>query len=860
MHCSFCGKQGNQRAQQPECLDNTVKQLAAAMFTTLIWSPDFMESKRARVIGMIALRRLLRHVPDAELWDLQRPGGPGQWCTQSLQSSLRELRLAAGRALAVFLGGRVSPPIDEAILERNRVYVVGVLKLISDKNVPHLHESCIAAWGQVGRVAPDEELNLVLLQLLEYLGHRNMIISASAFNEILALADARRMKAPELFAPFWRTLGFTAIKDLVSKPQTSRMVAELLQTSVPELLLLVQSYALPWLILTKKREVVQKLAEARGEQESWMICIDGSNLGPILALLLVQDVPNLEEYCMSLFRHVSPHFDRVTLVELLGSEAAGTALELFKACGDADESRKPRIRAALSLMASLLLNDHGTRRKAHHLGRFFQQHALGLTSRFSEVITDSLQQNPPVQEQRRYIKGMEEMIRVCKAYVRIARPQISACLLSALAYDELRSAAFSCWHVLLTYMEEEDVEALLETTFFVIDHFWESFEESTRQESIALLTALVDGYHDLMKRSINKLPSLGHIEGLASVNKSLDKMRTPLNNRQAFGLFSQRLDHENSGVVLQTLHELASYLKKNQAYLQTSAISEQPDSLVLTLSRALLDCSAKYNGSHLEIARVCAECIGLVGCLDSNRVEAPREQRQFVVMDNFDTPGETTDFVVHLLETVLVKAFLSATDTRYIGFLSYTMQGLLERCDFKVAYAQQGAGQSLDLYRKWLAISDVSKEVLTPFLTSKYKLAPMAYPPVEYPIFRPTRGYGNWLRAFVLDMLNNGQNLFAQLIFEPLCRVIRVKDTAVAEFLLPYLVVHVVVGQEGTPVLRRMVINELLAILQYEPKEDASHLEREDIKHCYEVCVLTPDQLTSELTCHRPSSAFWITQ
>lgn len=737
--------------------------------------------------------------------------------------------------MAVFVEGRSSSPVNESILERNRVYVIGVLKLVSNKNIPHLHESCIAAWGQIGRVAPDEELNLVLLQFLEYLGHRNMIISASAFNEIIAVADARRMKPSDLFAPFWRTCGFTAIKDLVSKPQTCRMVAELMQTSVPELLLLVQSYALPWLILTKRREVVQKLAEARGEKETWMICIDGSNLGPILALLLVQEVPNLEEYCMSLFRHVSPHFDNVTLVELLGSEAAGTALELFKACGDADENRKPRVRAALNTMASLLMNDHGNKKNKHHLGRFFQQHALGLTSRFSEVITDSLQQNPPVQEQRRYIKGMEEMIRVCKAYARIARPQISACLLSALANDELRSAAFSCWHALLTYMEEEDIEALLETTFFITDHFWDSFEQSSRQEVMTMLSELVDGYPDLMNRAINKLPSLDHIEDLASVNKYLNKMRTPLDNRQVFGLFVKRLDHENSGVVLQTLRELASYLKKNQAYLQTSAISDQPDSLVLTLSRALLDCSAKYNGSHLEVARACAECIGLVGCLDSNRVEAPREQRQFVVMDNFDTPGETTDFVVHLLENVLVKAFLSATDTRYIGFLSYTMQGLLERCDFKVAYAQQGAGQAGDLWKKWMAISDTSKEVLTPFLSSKYKLAPMVCPPVEYPIFRPTRGYGNWLRAFVLDLLQKGHNLFAQLIFEPLCRVIRVKDTAVAEFLLPYLVVHVVVGSEGSRTLQKTVINELLAILQHEPKADASHLEREDIKHCYEV-------------------------
>jgi serine/threonine-protein kinase ATR len=313
------------------------------MFADIIKLPAFLTSRRPRVVAMISLRRILRHSTDTDLWDLQRAGGLGRWCTQSLQSSIRELRLAAGRALAAFLDGHGNLSRDESVLDRNRVYAVGVLKLLSDKNVPHLHETCIAAWGQVGRVSPDEELNLVLLQLLEYLGHRNMIVSAFAFNEILAVADARHVIPRQLFAPFWSTLGFTAIKDLVSKPQTSRMVAELLHTSVPVLLKLVQTHALPWLVLTKRREVVQKIAEARGEEETWEPLIDGHNLGATLALLLVQDVPDLPSYCMSLFRHVSPHFDSFTLNDLLASEPTLTALELFKACGDADDTQKPRV-------------------------------------------------------------------------------------------------------------------------------------------------------------------------------------------------------------------------------------------------------------------------------------------------------------------------------------------------------------------------------------------------------------------------------------------------------------------------------------------------------------------------------------
>lgn len=415
--------------------------------------------------------------------------------------------------------------------------------------------------------------------------------------------------------------------------------------------------------------------------------------------------------------------------------------------------------------------------------------------------------------------------------------QIATCLLSALAYDELRAAAFSCWHVLLTHMEDEDVESLLETTFFIIDHYWQSFEDGTRQECKDLLHTLLTKFRQVMEEMIDKLPSFGDITELASINKRLDSMRNPLDNRQVFSLFASRLGHEHAGVVLQTLNELASYLRRNQGYLQTSAISDQPDSVIPTLTRALLDCSSKFNGWQLEIARVCAECIGLIGCLDSNRVEAPREQKQFVVMDNFDNAHETTDFVAYLLENVLVKAFLSATDPRYIGFLSYAMQELLESCDFKIAYAHQGVGETLPIYRKWMAIPEATKEVLAPFLTSRFNLAPMVWPPVEYPIFRPSKGYGNWLRPFVLDLLKHGQNAFGQIIFEPLSRVIRVKDVFIAEFLLPYLVVHVVIGEEGKPHLREKIMNELLTIMNYEPKENASYVEREDIKHCYQASL-----------------------
>ena len=834
LRCSYCSA-AEEGEEQPTSRDAGTKLAAVQIFMKLLRLPSFLESRRPRVAAMVALKRLILHSTDPELLDLEK-SGPGQWCLQSLQSSLRELRIAAGRTLATFLRAEVGVSTEPDILRRNKANALGILKSISDKNVTHLHESCIMAWGQVGRVVSDEELALVLAKLLDYFGHRNVMVSAFSFNETLNLANSRRTNTRRLFEPFWRSLAYSAVKDMISRPQTARLLAELLKMSVNDLLLLLQTHALPYLVLTKKREVIQRIAEARGEKEPWQPCLDAANMSSIMALLLIQEVSDVEEFSLSLLRHVSPHFNSISLMEILTTEPVPTALELLKVSGEVSESRKQLVRAALTMVAGMLLNGtRDVRKKASHVvGKFFEQHALGLTARLVEVINDTLTAHPPIQEQRRCIAAMEEMIKLGKYHVRIARPQISACLLSALTYDELRRAAFSCWSALLTHMEEEDVEVLIETTFFIIGHYWQSLDDHTKDASRELIVYLLSNHQTILKETVNKLPSVAHIGELADLEAKLNRLRKPLDNRAAFNLFAERLSHENSGVVQQALQELSDYLQQNQSYLQAAAISEQPDSIVTFLYRTLLDCSSKYNGVQTDISRLCAECIGLVGCLDSNRIETVREQKTFVVLHNFDNSEETTDFVLFVLSEVLVKSFLSATDTSVQGFLSYAMQELLDRCDFKMAVAQQGR-EGPSVYRKWLGLPETTREVLTPFMTSRYKLNPMTQPQMEYPIFRSGKPYANWMRHFVLDLLQKGQNVFAQIIFEPLCRVIRVKDVSVAEFLLPYLVIHITVAEDSSSVDRENALNELLSILKQELPKNASYIEREEMKLFSEV-------------------------
>ena len=408
-------------------------------------------------------------------------------------------------------------------------------------------------------------------------------------------------------------------------------------------------------------------------------------------------------------------------------------------------------------------------------------------------------------------------------------------MLAALSHDELRTAAFSCWATMMSLFEESEVEILIETTFYLIYRYWSVFEESSRELAKDLIKELLEDQQPTVKEYIGKLPSFTHIKELSDIESMLGKLREPVDNHTAFFMFAERLYHETSGVVLHALRDLADYLQRHQGYLQASAVSEKPDSIVSALVRALLDCLSRYNGFDSEITDLCTQCIGLVGCLDPNRIERVRRESRIILKSNFEDSTEVTDFVFFLLEKVLVVSFVTTTDTRLQGFLSYAIQELLERGDIAEAVKMEGFREGEKVYKRWCSVSQSAQEILTPFLTSRYRLMPMNQQKIEYPIFGPGKTYGNWIRNLTLDCLRRPQNPVAMLLFEPLCRLIRVKDLSIAEFLFPYLIVHIILGNEISEEERTAVLQELLNALQYEPSVGASYTEREDRKLFCEV-------------------------
>jgi serine/threonine-protein kinase ATR len=76
-------------------------------------------------------------------------------------------------------------------------------------------------------------------------------------------------------------------------------------------------------------------------------------------------------------------------------------------------------------MAKMLLPESKETRskKGDHAARYIHSNLLGLMACLFDVINDP---NLPEPERRRYIRAMEEMIKVSKGYASTARPQVTS--------------------------------------------------------------------------------------------------------------------------------------------------------------------------------------------------------------------------------------------------------------------------------------------------------------------------------------------------------------------------------------------------------------------------------------------------
>ena len=384
---------------------------------------------------------------------------------------------------------------------------------------------------------------------------------------------------------------------------------------------------------------------------------------------------------------------------------------------------------------------------------------------------------------------------------------------------------------MMTTLDEDEIATLLDPTFAILVQHWDSFLPEIQNRAYDMISHLLTTYSSMVWDIVHTLPSLASIPMMAKFEEELSKRKARRDVKYRFQAFSQRCQNENATVVLTALEELSQYLEEHQGFLHEFASSEQPDPVVGQLVRSILDTSVLFSNTHADVATLCARCLGLVGCLDPTRLEAVREKRDILVLSNFVKDDETNDFVIFFLREVLVKAFLSATNSRSQGFLAYAMQELLSISEIKESVTPRSRDGPFDAnYRRWVLLPESVRTTLMPFTNSKYFVtAGVSQPPCNFPLYNAGMSHGQWLRNLTFDLLKKKAGAGkVQVIFSVLSRIVRFQDISISNFLLPFACLNVITN--GTDQEKLEVGQELLLILR-QPLPEQPHT-REGIIHC----------------------------
>ncbi|KAL4888524.1 UVSB PI-3 kinase [Aspergillus ambiguus] len=824
VYCQRCDDEKHGHTLGSDLPSSAVDELCISLACII---PKLTRTHSLRINAMIALGRSLMHAPTSDHLHLASSVF-GEFCLHSLRSSVRELRIVTGHTIVAF----VRKSLDHETRRRNFVVILECLENLSAKQEAPLQETCILTLCHLAKLSNDEEMNIILLRLMEYLGHPNPFISAVAYAELSKLAQQLSVTPAGLFRPFWRTLAVTVVKNFQTRPYMAEQLCDLLGMKVDDFLRLTEIHVLPYLVFTRKRDIIMRLASSYKEAKSpFDICSEKNNLAAILSFLLSQPSANSEDMVMSTLSEIDPAFKGRSLAELVRIEPILIACDLLKRLGDSGMDNEARFRRALRLLA-----DHVPRksanasRKASHIGPFIEEHVLGIITQFAYAVND-FQVRQPMAEKKRNIIAIGEMVKVARGHVSSALPQICACLRSALEMEDLCNHAFTVWAVLVRSLHEEELEPLIDQTLSIVIKYWERFTDETRKCAYELVEYILRNHHELVRDIYNTMPSLATIPVMSDFEAEIKKLKAKMDVRSHLFAFIRRCQNENATVVEQALKELVPYLSKHEEFLHRTVLSEQPDPVVAQLTRSLLDCCAKFNTSSDTIALLTAQCLGLIGCLDPNRVESIKEKKDILVLSNFDRMEETFDFILFFLQNVLVEAFLSASNTRAQGFLAYAMQNLLRFCNIGADVTQRSRDDQADeKYRRWLELPETVRNTLTPFLTSKYTVTVGAMNSnCTYPLFSPDMTHGDWLRSFVQDLLQKASGDNARLVFIVCSRIIKGQDIAISSFLLPFAVLNRVVG--GTEGEKEDLVKELTKVLS-EPLPDTNNHVHETILLC----------------------------
>lgn len=753
----------------------------------------------------------------------------------------RYIRLLTVRILPLLL-------IHEKHLQLDEIFADMFLFLSSiefdSPETSYFAESTIMAYTELAIISNGEWLNVLVLRLIDLLGgnndhHINLVVSGFTY-----ISNSKNIKPYKLLSPF---LPVVAVK-IIKNPKIFDKIIEICKVSKSYFLNFTREYTTPHLLDYYKYDYVQDIASATNITKEKLI---SKCMPKIIATYLVKEDKINDKLLMNILKNAG-YYKSLNIQDIYHSSGIGviTWNVLLQARYDPTLKNKTRIYNALEHVSKIdleLSNERKRLSQSKHIERLIETHNLEIIQKVSQAI---YQVSTPFFEKLLAVKVVEFMITHNIDATSSVLSQISTSLQSLIEISEYEFIAINCLNLLVKNLNVNNLISLFDIIISLIFQRFPLFEPRSKTVAIQIINVLFnhinsskDSNYTLYYFSIPFIPDLMTHYRLDSNFKSFRNLIKPKLKIGYFPEFCRRLNTLNKFVVKQALSDFVNYTNQYQEIIQQEfSKTITNNQLFLSISQ-LINTLYKFKNSEDDISTKCAECLAILGSLDTNKFNLSKIKPKITLIHNFNNYTENSQFLTDFLENTIVINFWASNNPIKQMYYSFAMQEFLKVLKLNQLKFDNGklVCSNSSVMKVWNNFNEVTKSTLIPFLNSKFIFqGKFKSQGINYPIFNLGISHDIWINTLTKDLVMNSINFESlsflsmtsyEVIFNAFHALTSQADISMSNYLLKYLVL-INLLKPNKKFFNNMIL-EVHEIFNVDPSHLISTDSVETLKACY---------------------------
>ncbi|XP_063432068.1 serine/threonine-protein kinase ATR-like [Mytilus trossulus] len=719
------------------------------------------------------------------------------------------IRVSFSKVVPYLVGENCNETNQRIVTKLKEAYYAACM----EQNI-RLQETIVLTLAQFGRIAENEQLLVVILNLLESMISPIPLIAAVAFEQLKYVAQYKKMKTQDLF-------------------MRSRLpICKFLAEAMHQKMLSCNDADAATDILKDVTKVLDFPDDKRFLQSANKFIVphlvsiatpEASNLLKKISVLV--DLPNRKKIMMENIKYIFPYIaiyfqeaEQGKAMKFLQKETAFDMEQLLRCQFQTTHNELllhlgthyQKVFSGLTVLSKCVKTqgyEEPQTMTSAEMADYLQPKLLGVIGFFDLQL---LNNNIPLEDKKMTLESLTAIIRLMgRKHIGMIRYKIVNTLRIGLQITDRDIQEISCkaWDCFVKSLETPFLGQMMSQIIATLLPLLNSLPKQVSE----LFNFMIVENRETLSVHFHEVYFLPDIPELSVANDIL-KQYTEGSSSQSD--LRTRLDHSMKGIThesldvrLHALSKLKNLLRDEKEALYQFVIgNETADPIVSKIVSVLLS-GSRDSDSRAQI--LYAECIGELGAIDPGRLELTTNDPK---ADNakFHHNICEDNFAFDLINQV-VKGFLAATETRIQDGTALALQELLKI--FKIT----------ETSKLWKRFADHVKEILLPLFTTKYTLTSQQdWSKITKPIFlsEKSKTFAEWVSTWTGYLLSKVKQDHARSVFVSCTAAIK-NDVHIALYILPYAVTQVL--QDGSPHDIKEVFTEILEVISHTQKPDTKH-------------------------------------